>query len=59
MDSPQTDPRQTEASASIADIHHQLEGIDPADAPDVAERLASELADLLEDTGPDGREDRT
>jgi hypothetical protein len=54
MDTPHTDPR-----ASLDDIQHELEGIDPADAPDVAERLASELADLLEEAGPDRREDRT
>jgi hypothetical protein len=54
MDSPHTDPR-----ARLDDIHRELEGIDPADAPEVAERLASELAELLEETEPDGREGRT
>lgn len=54
MESPHTDPR-----ARLDDIHHELEDIDPADAPDVAERLASELADLLEETGPEEREGRT
>lgn len=54
MDSPHTDPR-----ARLDDLHHELEDTDPADAPEVAERIASELADLLEETGPDGREDRT
>ncbi len=54
MDSANTDPH-----ARLDDIEHQLEDIDAADAPDVAERLASELADLLEETGTEGREGRT
>ncbi|HSJ70760.1 MAG TPA: hypothetical protein VLA29_03830 [Acidimicrobiia bacterium] len=54
MDSPQPDPR-----PRLDDIHRELDDIDPAEAPDVAERIASELAELLEETGPDGREGGT